>query len=116
MAGLRHALGTPADAPDDWVSQGTTWRCMDGQLYACFVGANLPCGEKASIGRTPSAAMIDFCKSNPGSDAIPASVTGRATVFAWRCGDAAPEVVKQVDRPDARGFLANIWHRIVPGG
>lgn len=116
VAGLRRALGTPSDAPDDWIRQGTTWRCMDGQVYACFVGANLPCDEKADVSRSPSAAMTDYCKSNPGSDAIPAAVTGRATVFSWRCRDASPEIVKQVDQADARGFLSNVWHRIAPGG
>src|SRR5687767_2342484 len=40
--GLQAALGLPARSrgeplPGDW-----TWRCMDGEVYACAVGANLP--------------------------------------------------------------------------
>ncbi len=41
--GLKNASGASADAPLDIFKNGTYWRCMDGKVYACFVGANLPC-------------------------------------------------------------------------
>jgi hypothetical protein len=87
---------------------------MDGKVYACTVGANLPCGEKANTSRTPSTAMTDFCAANAEAAAIPAAVTGRATVYAWRCTAGAPAVVRQVVEPDKQGFLANIWHELKP--
>jgi hypothetical protein len=114
VQGLRQALGTPADAPMDWFVAGTVWRCMDGQVWACFVGANLPCSAKADTSRTPTPEMVDFCKENPTSDAIPASVTGRETVYEWRCTNAAPEIVKQLVEPDAQGFVSEIWYEINP--
>lgn len=114
LAGIRRAVGLSADAPNDWVANGTSWRCMDGRVYACFAGANLPCQEKADISRTPSAAIVDFCKENPDSDAVPMSTSGRATVFAWRCSSGKPEIVRQFAQPDARGFISNVWHRISP--
>jgi hypothetical protein len=41
-------------------------------------------------------------------------VTGRATVFAWRCTDGNPEIVSQFAEPDAQGFLSDIWYEIAP--
>jgi hypothetical protein len=110
--GLRKAFGLPDSAPLEPFQRGTSWRCMEGKLFACTVGANLPCQEKADVSRTPSQGMADFCKVNPGADVIPAYVTGRATVYLWRCSQGAPEVVRQVTQPDSRGFLANVWHEI----
>ncbi|MFN2241914.1 MAG: hypothetical protein ACK2U2_06480, partial [Anaerolineae bacterium] len=44
--GLQQALNAP-DTPIDVLQNGTFWRCMNGSVYACFVGANLPCEAKA---------------------------------------------------------------------
>lgn len=109
--GLQVAMGVP-DTPLEVLQNGLAWRCMDRKVYACFVGANLPCEEKADPSRTPSQAMKDFCAQNPNSDVIPAAVTGRATVYEWRCTSGNPEIVKQVFTIDARGFLADFWYPI----
>ena len=106
---LLAALGGPS-IPVDALQGGSSWRCMDGKVYGCFVGANLPCGEKADTGKTPTQAMTDFCAQNANSDFIPASETGRATVYEWRCTNGAPAVVKQVVQPDKQGFLSNVWY------
>jgi len=111
--GLREALNAP-DTPLDVLQNGTSWRCMEGQVYACFVGANLPCEAKAKTDRTPTPEETDFCKQNPNSDFIPAAVTGRETVYEWRCRNGAPEIVRQVFQPDAQGFLSEIWYKISP--
>jgi hypothetical protein len=111
--GLRTALNAP-DTPLDVLENESFWRCMDGSVYACFVGANLPCETKADTSRTPTQAEIDYCKQNPSSDFIPAVVTGRATVYEWRCTNGEPEIVKQITQPDAQGFLSNIWYKISP--
>jgi hypothetical protein len=111
--GLQTALDVP-DTPLSVLQGGSSWRCMDGEVYACFVGANLPCEAKANTDQTPTQEEIDFCQQNPESDFIPAVVTGRETVFEWRCRDGAPEVVRQVFQPDAQGFLSEIWYKISP--
>ncbi|MFA0810168.1 hypothetical protein [Microbulbifer epialgicus] len=112
LSGIYQAAGISAGAPRDWVVGGTFWRCMDGEVYACFVGANLPCEEKADTSREPSDAIAAYCKSNPASEAIPTIVTGRATVFEWRCKNAVPEIIRQALQVDARGFIANYWYRV----
>ncbi len=109
--GLQVAMNTP-DMPLDMLESNSFWRCMDGKVYACTVGANLPCQEKADMSETPTQAMSDFCAQSPDSDYIPAAVTGRATVYEWRCTNGQPEVVKQVFQPDAQGFLADFWYQI----
>ena len=112
--GLKKAFGAPADAPLAPFLRDTFWHCMDGQVYACTVGANLPCQERADVSRKPTPGMSDFCKDHPHAEAIPAVATGRATVYAWKCANGVPEVVRQFAQPDARGFLSNIWYAISP--
>jgi hypothetical protein len=44
--GLKAALALPADAPSAPLVRSSIWRCMNGKVYACTVGANLPCAER----------------------------------------------------------------------
>ena len=111
-SGLKAALGASEDAPPEWFREGSTWRCMAGNVYACTIGANLPCSDKADTSRSPTTAMTAFCSDNPGADAIPMVVTGRATVYAWRCTGGAPVIERQLTEPDASGYLANVWYQI----
>jgi hypothetical protein len=112
--GLRKAFGLSAAAPLEPFLHNTFWRCMDGVVYACTVGANLPCQERADTSRKPTESMTNFCQDNPQATVIPAVVTGRATVYEWTCANGSPEAVRQFAQPDARGFLSNIWHAISP--
>jgi hypothetical protein len=112
--GLKKAFSAPADAPLEPFMHNTFWRCMGGQVYACTVGANLPCQERADTSRRPTPGMTDFCRDNSHVEVIPAFVTGRATVYEWKCTNGVPEVVRQFAQPDARGFLSNIWYAISP--
>jgi hypothetical protein len=109
--GLQRALDAP-DTPLEMLQNGSVWRCVDGRVYACFVGANLPCEAKANTNQTPTQEEVEFCQANPDSDFIPAVVTGRETVYEWRCRAGAPEIVRQVSEVDAQGFIADIWYAI----
>lgn len=112
--GLRSALKT-GEVPDSVMAGGSFWRCMEGKVYACFTGANIPCMAKADTSKTPDVAMLNFCTENPESEFIPAVVTGRFTVYQWRCRKGLPEAGKQVLTPDARGFISEYWYEIKPG-
>ncbi len=112
VKGLIKAMKMPAGAPVDEFARLTKWRCMGGKVYACNIGANIPCDEKADTNRTPTAAMNEFCTANPTSSAIPAVVTGRATVYDWKCASGKPAIAKELTQPDARGFLAMFWYEI----
>lgn len=111
--GLKDAAKLSSDMPETVIESGTVWRCMNGRVWACFVGANLPCSEKADPSETPTQPMIDFCQANAAAEAIPATVTGRATVYEWRCTDGSPAIVKQLFQPDDQGFIADFWYEIV---
>ncbi len=112
VTGVRKALGTKDDIPLQPFVAGTTWRCANGKVLACFVGANLPCGEKADTSKTPNAGIVDYCKANPAAEVVPMAASGRATVYEWRCKTGAPEIVKQLVKPDAQGFISEIWYEI----
>jgi len=111
VRGLEAELGSSPGTP-----AGISWRCMDGQVYACTVGANLPCTEKANTSQTPTADMTTYCQSNADAPLIPAFVTGRATIYEWRCVNGAATPGRQSWQVDARGFIANIWYAISAEG
>ncbi len=113
--GFKKAAGLEdTTEPLDLLQQTTTWRCMDGQVYACNVGANLPCDAKANTDKTPTAEMNDFCAANQNMDYIPMAVTGHETVYNWRCNGASAEVVDQFAQVDPRGYVADIWYAVAP--
>jgi hypothetical protein len=112
--GLQFAVTNKPGTPTPPILNGSFWRCMDGKVYACTVGANLPCQSKANTSRTPNDGMTQYCKEQPSSDFIPAYITGHETVYEWRCENGQPAVVKQVTQTDAQGYQTNIWYEIPP--
>jgi hypothetical protein len=114
--GLKKASGASADAPIEMFTTGAYWRCMDGKVYACTIGANLPCDSKANTDKTPTQPEIDFCKANPTSDVIPAAVTGHDTIYAWLCKAGQPAIDKQVFQVDKQGYIVEIWYEISAPG
>jgi hypothetical protein len=102
-----------ADAPPEF-QKHAVWRCMDSKVWVCHYGANLPCLEKADTSQVPTAEMEQFCTENPTADVIPAYVTGRATVYEWKCQDGKPTVVRQIFTVDAQGYLADFWYELTP--
>jgi len=102
-----------ADAPAEFL-RSAVWRCMDGQVWVCHFGANLPCQEKANLSQVPTSEMEDFCEANSTADSIPAAVTGRATVYEWKCSAGKPEVVRQAFQADPQGYLADFWYELAP--
>lgn len=93
----------------------TIWRCMSHKVYACNFGANIPCDSKANTDKTPTQAMLDFCKSNPGSDFIPMAVTGHNVIYDWHCVNGVPEIANQISTVDEAGYQSNFWVAVEPG-
>jgi hypothetical protein len=92
----------------------TIWRCMDHKVYACNFGANIPCDSKANTDKTPTQALLDFCKENPSIDFIPMSVTGHSVIYSWHCIKGAPEILDQIDKVDAAGYQSSFWQVLEP--
>ena len=86
---------------------GAHFRCMDGRLWACFTGANLPCAKMNTAHDNKGAEA--FCQTNPGAPFAPAFATGHDTIYSYRCVAGRPEISGVTFRVDARGFAANLW-------
>jgi len=95
------------NADPAWVERSTVVRCMGARLWACNMGANLPCGKANTATALP--AGDDWCKQNPNSDFIPAYITGHDSVQQWRCTNGAPAITGKPAPIDAQGYLAEYW-------
>ena len=94
--------------PPDMAMKATVFRCGNGHVLVCTVGANLVCG-RANTSRTPGPGQIDWCREHPNDAFIPAEATGHDTIYAWRCADGAPRIDRQTLDVDARGFIVQNW-------
>jgi hypothetical protein len=101
-------LDLNTEYPDSF-KQATLWRCMEGKVYACNFGANIPCDSKADTNQTPTQGMNDYCTQNPDSEVIPMSVTGHATLYNWHCKGTTAETVGQAASVDAAGYASSFW-------
>lgn len=111
---LRKDMGVSDTMPKDMFDEGTFWRCMDGSVYACNVGNNLPCQDRADVSKEPNDGMLNYCGDNPDAEIIPMYATGRTTVYEWKCANGTPEIVKQIAETDKAGYIKNIWYKISP--
>ena len=102
--------GTPSPFPEGSVY----WRCMDGKVYTCTVGANIPCWAKANTSTTPTPGMQNYCKDQPNAESIPAVATGHETIYSWSCKDGVPVMGKQIFHVDAQGYQTEYWQQIPP--
>ena len=102
----RTALGLSADAPDSFILASTVFRCMDGRILVCPHGANLTCAKANRAPVSPGA--VDWCRTHPNADFVPAVATGHDAGFSWKCV-GAKAVATQAATIDRRGFLADEW-------
>jgi hypothetical protein len=95
--------------PDDMLLRTTMARCMEGHLYMCNVGANLPCGKADVSDSLPGVAA--WCHDNPNTAIVPAFVTGHDTVYRWACVDGVARAGKPIQSVDPAGYFARYWKR-----
>jgi hypothetical protein len=93
--------------PDDLIQRTTVYRCLDGKILMCTVGANLVCGKANMRRDLPGVAA--WCRDHRDADSIPMFVTGHDTIYRWRCSDGTPVAEATVEAVDARGFLSRNW-------
>ena len=89
------------------VEESTVFRCMNGIVFVCNFGANIPCDARPDE-RSTRSDVSEYCISNPNEDAVPMTLTGRSTIFSWKCVRGKPIVTHQ-SRIDVRGFNQDIW-------
>lgn len=113
-SGLQQAIMGQVATPTPAMFDNSFWRCMDGKVFGCTVGANLPCMDQAHTSTTPTDGMITFCKEQPNTDFIPMYITGHNTIYEWTCQGSAPQAGRQIAEVDAQGFIKGIWYEIPP--
>ena len=65
-----------------------TWRCMDANVYGCFVGASGRGCRIAATDERQLAAIKQFCEQNPNNDFVPNAVNYSDS--DWRCDGTTP--------------------------
>ena len=83
------------------------FRCMDGKLYACFTGANLPCGKISTVRNNP--AVDRYCAAAGTTDVVPLYVSGHDSAYSYRCVGGHGVIADEVWTLDRRGFAAKLW-------
>ncbi|RAZ87019.1 hypothetical protein DPM33_27170 [Mesorhizobium hawassense] len=84
-----------------------SYRCMNGKVLACFVGANLPCTKMNAARDNPGA--DEFCRTNPNADVVPAFATGHDAVYSYKCASGKAVVTDSSWQLDKRGFAKKLW-------
>jgi hypothetical protein len=107
---LRTTLGLSVEAP--LTPQSYYWRCMNGAVYVCAIGANRPCASKADRS-THNTGADNYCRENPDAEFVPAYATGHNTVYEWSCSEGRAMPGKRTIEVDARGYPAEIWYRVL---
>lgn len=92
---------------DEMLASQAKFRCMGGKVYACFIGANLPC-SKMNTDESNTGAEA-FCKDNPTADSVPMVATGHDTIYSYRCKDGHAEIARRLYQIDQRGFAQSLW-------
>lgn len=97
------------------ITRPYAWRCMDGDVYGCYVGATgRGCRKtESSKSQRQMLAMRQFCEQHPNSN-VPNAINNTAS--QWRCSATMPVInnaypTAQVDK---RGYLKDYWVRVSP--
>jgi hypothetical protein len=102
-----NAQGVPAD---DELKTQAIFRCVDGKVLVCFIGANLPCAKMNAARDNPGADR--FCRENRNDDDVPAVATGHDAVYSYRCRNGRAEITGTLWELDERGFAKRLWAEV----
>ncbi|PWE75476.1 hypothetical protein XF30_00650 [Bradyrhizobium sp. SUTN9-2] len=83
------------------------YRCMDGRVTVCFIGANLPCVKINTAKDNPGADA--FCRNTPDDAPVAAYATGHESAYSFKCRAGRAVVDRQTWKLDKRGFAEKIW-------
>jgi hypothetical protein len=96
--------------PPAQVERSTYFRCAEGHVFVCTIGANLACGKADTRRDLPG--VRAWCVQHAGSQNVPAYVTGHATIYLWRCDGPRPVASRSALSVDPRGFISQNWKRV----
>jgi hypothetical protein len=85
-----------------------TWRCMDGKVLVCNLGASgAACESTMPYDADRRKVFVEFCHQNPNSDYIAASIS-RGLAGEWRCRGVVPVESRRIP-VDKRGYFQSSW-------
>jgi hypothetical protein len=105
--------GTSQEDPselDAHLKVDANFRCMDGKVMVCSVGANLPCVKINMARNIPE--ITKYCRENPGADDghdLALAITGHDTGHSFQCRHGRAVVTGATWALDKRGFAKRIW-------
>jgi len=106
---IRSALGLSGDpAP---TQRGYYWRCMDGAVFVCAVGANIPCDAKVDRAKSNLGAK-NYCRENPDAPSVPAYATGHNGLYEWSCSRGTAIRGKLAVKLDRQGYRTDVWYKV----
>lgn len=98
----------PKHAP---VARPATWRCEDGKVLVCALGASGDdCSPTSPYDADRRRAFQQFCQQNPGSDYIPHSLT-MGLHSEWRCSSRTPVQIRSWPL-GPHGYVRGAWKRL----
>jgi hypothetical protein len=97
------------DDPEVIAASANTWRCMDGKVLICQLGASgRACLQTKRPTKKVMARLRSFCRSNPNFDFIPLYLTS-SLASEWRCKGKKPSIVSRIP-VDRLGYFAESWY------
>jgi hypothetical protein len=93
-----------------YVANAAYYRCADGAVEVCVVGANLPCGKANTRKSLPAVAR--WCETHPDTESIPLCVTGHDSLYSWHCIGSKAATGASHGTLDSRGFFEQYWKTV----
>lgn len=90
----------------------SAWRCMNGSVYVCELGATGRGCLKAGFSFAPAESVRNWCQENPNHHFVPGAYLPSAAI-SWKCRGKQPVIVG-TSGLDEQGYVEHAWEKIVP--
>jgi hypothetical protein len=90
----------------------TAWRCMNGSVYVCEMGATGRGCMRTGYTTAPHQAIRKWCRENPNVDYVPGALLAGAAI-SWRCVRGQPVII-ETEGVDEQGYVRRFWRKIGP--
>jgi len=107
---LAPAIRRLFDVRGHYAPKAAYYRCAEGAVKVCFVGANLPCGKANTSKNLPAVAR--WCEMHPDTETIPLYVTGHDSLYSWHCIGSKAATGASRGALDAGGFFEQYWKTV----
>jgi len=92
---------------------GVTWRCQDGEVYGCEIGASGRGCMRFSRSTKPTQALREYCTKNP-NQGVPNAAND--TAHSWECKGKIPVLDARYGpaQLDKYGYYVGSWKKVSP--